>query len=67
MSSDVELNPDPLIDKDEILHEIRTSKGVVLQEIKSVKEDIGSIKQEVAGIKSEQKKLKSDVLDLGHR
>ena len=64
LSSDVELNPGPMTDKEEILYEIRNSKNDVLREIKTVTEDINTIKEEVSGIKTAQCKIKSDVSDL---
>ena len=64
LSADVELNPGPVTDKDEVLQEIRDSKKDLLRKMKSVKEGISSIKQEEAGIRAEQKWVKSDVSDI---
>ena len=64
LSADVELNPGPLTDKEEILEAISASREDVLREMKSVKDDIKSIKQEVAGIRTEQKRVKSDISDI---
>ena len=64
LASDVELNPGPLTDKDEILQAISASKEDVLREMKMVKDDIFSIKQEVAGIRTEQRRVRSDISDI---
>ncbi|MEW8547341.1 MAG: hypothetical protein AB2693_27855 [Candidatus Thiodiazotropha sp.] len=64
LSSDVELNPGPLTDKDEILQAIRASKDDVLGELRTVQQDIRSIRAEVSVMKQDQTKLKSDVSDV---
>lgn len=64
LSSDVELNPGPLTDKDEILQAIRASKDDVLGELRTVQQDIRSIRAEVKAMKTDQTKLKSDVSDV---
>lgn len=64
LSSDVELNPGPLTDKDEILRAIQVSKDDVLGEIRTVQQDIRSIRAEVSAMKQDQTKLKSDVSDV---
>lgn len=64
LSSDIELNPGPLSDKDEILREIRASKADLIEEIKTVKHDIRSINKEVANMKRDQVQIKTDVSDI---
>ena len=63
LSSDVELNPGPLTDKDEILQAIKSSKEYVLGELRTVQQDIRSIRVEVSAMKKDQTRLKSDVSD----
>lgn len=64
LSSDVELNPGPLTDKDEILQAIKSSKDDVLGELRTVQQDIRSIRAEVSAMKKDQTMLRSDVSDV---
>lgn len=64
MSADVELNPGPLTDKDEVLREIRSSKDDLMGELKTVKHDIRTLTEDMDILKTSQTKLKSDVADV---
>lgn len=64
LSADVELNPGPLTDKDEILREIRSSKDDLMGELKTVKHDVRTLTEDMDILKTSQTKLKSDVSDV---
>ena len=61
LSSDVELNPGPLTDKDEILGAIISSKEDVLEGLKAVENDIRSIKAEISKMQLSQAQIETDI------
>ena len=61
LSSDIEINPGPISDKNEILEAIASSKADLLQEIRFVKSDIHCIKQEISTIQQDQIGIKQDM------
>ena len=62
LSSDVETNPGPLSESEQIiLNAIESNEKRVLAEISEVKTNINAMKSEIAEVKSECLKTKSDI------
>ncbi|KAL4236823.1 hypothetical protein ACF0H5_005210 [Mactra antiquata] len=64
LSSDIELNPGPLSDKDEILQAIMKSSGELKSEIKGVKDDKAKIVADINNVKDTCEQLHKRVGDI---
>lgn len=60
-SADVELNPGPFTDKDEILNAVRTSKEQVLSEIKSVRNEVQQMRSDVDAVRRDCADVKASL------
>ena len=64
LSSDVELNPGPLTDKEEILGAIQSSKDDVLMGLRTVEKDILSIRSDIRKMQSSQAQIETDLSNV---
>lgn len=63
-SGDIELNPGPVTDKEEILQAISASHDSISRELKSVKEDLFIMRNEIEGVKLACNEVKSKTESL---
>ena len=64
LSSDVELNPGPMTDKEEILGAIESSKRDVMMGLKTVENDILSIRADIRKIQFSQAQIETDLSNV---